>query len=200
MQGAGVITIMLVWLERNRLLVLAVASAAFGLMIVASAFATSGRPALVLRPDASLPGDGAALVVHVSGAVVRPGVYDLTAGQRVVDALDAAGGAVANADTDALNLARRLRDGERIVVPTRSGSTQPAATVPTLAPGEKLDINTVTREQLDLLPGIGEAYSRRIVDSRAVDGPFASVDDLLARNVLPRAVFERIRDLISAGR
>jgi competence protein ComEA len=163
--------------------------------------AEGDQPALTLAPAAALPA-GTPIRVHVAGAVLLPGVYELRQGDRLQEALSAAGGPSAGADTTALNLARHLRDGEQVLVPMLQSSgtgAQTAAAVPTLQPGQRLNLNTATVAQLDQLPGIGEAYSRRIVDSRAVDGPFASPEDLLRRNVLPRTTFESIRDLVSTG-
>jgi competence protein ComEA len=151
-------------------------------------------PALVLQDPAS--GDGT-VVVQVAGAVASPGIYELASGARIQDAVVAAGGALPEADLDSLNLARHLRDGEKVVV--AGPSSEVAAAVATLAPGGKLDINVATTDQLDQLPGIGEAYSRRIVDSRVVDGPYAAVEDLMTRQVIPSATFERIRDLITVS-
>jgi competence protein ComEA len=136
-------------------------------------------------------------VVHVAGAVAAPGLYELPSGARVQDAVVAAGGALPEAELDEVNLARRLRDGEQISVPGLSAEV--AAAVATLAPGEKLDINEATMAELDQLPGIGEAYSRRIVDSRIVDGPYEAVDDLLARRVLPEATLDNIRHLLTVS-
>ena len=141
--------------------------------------------------------DGTPIRVHVSGAVASPGVYQLREGDRVIDAVTLAGGATGG-DIEAINLARRLRDGEQVVVPPRATLTTPPLPV-AFAGSALLDINTATAAQLDQLPGIGEAYSRRIVDSRLVDGRFQSTEDLVSRRVLPRATYERIRDLISAG-
>jgi len=111
-----------------------------------------------------------------------------------VEALAAAGGPSEDADIDSLNLAKRVRDEERIEVPRRAaaGSTSAGIVV-----GGRLDINSATLQQLDALPGIGEAYSRRIVDSRKVDGPYKSTRDLVDRKVIPAAVYEQIRDLVA---
>ena len=176
------------WLERNQLLVLAAAVLLLLVGLLVRDIGRSDPPALVLgESDSSGP-----LQVHVAGAVKAPGVYELTAGDRVHDALAAAGGSTEGADLDALNLARRLRDGERVTVPL--SEVAGVAAVATLSPGQKLDINTATAEQLDQLPGIGEAYSRGIVDSRIVDGPYTAVDDLVSRRVLPQATLDQIRD------
>jgi competence protein ComEA len=115
----------------------------------------------------------------------------------VRDAIEAAGGAIDAAATEELNLARRLRDGERIEVSGEAAEV--AAALATMAPGEKLDINSATMEQLDRLPGIGEAYSRRIVDSRLADGPYQTVDDLVTRRVIPAATLDEIRDMVSVS-
>jgi competence protein ComEA len=179
------------WLSRNQALVLAAALALLGVGLIFDAVRDGGAPPLVFEEGTA--GDGA-ILVQVAGAVARPGVVELRAGDRVLDALEAAGGPAADADLDGLNLARRLRDGELIEVP-RSGP--PAR--PTLAPEQRVNINTAPVEVLDALPGIGEAYSRRIVDSRIVDGPFRSPEDLVTRRVIPRATFEGIRDLIEVA-
>jgi competence protein ComEA len=157
----------LAWLERHQFLVLAAAVLLLLGGLLLRDISKDSPPALVIS-DAALA-DSDSVVVHVAGAVGAPGVYGLPAGARVQDAVLAAGGATAGADLDSVNLARRVRDGERITVPSgaRAASNAPA----TLAPGQTLDLNQATQAQLDGLPGIGEAYSRRIVDSRTVDGP-----------------------------
>jgi len=152
-------------------------------------------PALIFHDDASLP-PGTPIRVYITGAVAAPGVYELRSGDRLADLLSAAGGASEGADLEAVNLARRVRDGEKISVERRSGTSTTSARAEALAPGTKLDINLATEAQLDQLPGIGEAYSRRIVDSRKVDGPFKSTQELLERRVLPKATYDRISDMV----
>jgi competence protein ComEA len=186
---------LLEWLERNQFFVLGFAGALlFGALLLRDLGAGGQPPALVVREPAYFTDQP--VLVHVAGEVVAPGLYELPPGARVADALDAAGGATAGANLESLNLARRLRDGEKVLIPARARSSPPAAT---LAPGERYDINTATREELMQINGIGEAYSRRIVDSRAVDGPFESVDDLRERGVLPAGVLDRIRDFITVS-
>jgi len=153
-------------------------------------------PAIVLRSNDALV-DGSPIRVHVAGAVARPGVYDLRQGDRVTEAIAAAGGTTAAADTGSLNLARRLRDEEQLMVPGAARSSS-ALQSPSPATGP-ININTATAAQLDALPGIGEAYSRRIVDSRAIDGPYESVEELVSRKVIPRSTFDTIRDLITVS-
>ncbi len=187
---------MLAWLERNQFLALALA----GLVLLAGLGARQltqrdPPPALVFRDGAGVT-PGAPILIHVAGAVAQPGVYTLQGGDRVEDAVSAAGGPLPGASLDEINLARRLRDGEQIMVPAGSSSSG-AAAIATLAPGEQIDLNVATAAQLDALPGIGAAYAQRILDSRLVDGPFESVDDLRSRNVLPASVFEKISDYLT---
>jgi competence protein ComEA len=190
---------MYAWLDSNWRIVLAGALVVFFVALASRGLAQGGDPQpLQIRSDSMLP-LGAPIRVHVAGAVLAPGVYELREGDRLIDALAAAGGPTDAADREALNLARRVRDEEQVLVPTRE-TARTASAAATLVPGTRLDINVATAAQLDQLPGIGEAYSRRIVDSRAVDGPFATTEDLVSRRVLPRATYERVRDLISAGR
>lgn len=185
------------WLQRHQI---ALVGASLMLLGAGLAVDLAGRhdpPGIEFAYGADVP-DGSPIRVQVAGAVESPGVYDLRGGDRVVDAIAAAGGPADTADLEAVNLARRVRDEERVTVPTRvAGST--AVQAAAIGPGAKLDINTATQQQLDALPGIGEAYSRRIVDSRKVDGPFKTTRDLVDRKVIPAAVYEQIRDLIAAG-
>ena len=186
---------MLAWLQRHQYFLLAIA----GLLLLAGLLVRdiTGKspPALVIN-DARDTVSGT-VVVHVAGAVGAPGVYELPAGARVQDAVLAAGGATPDADLESLNLARHLRDGEKITLPAAARAA--ASTPPTLSPGQTLDLNRASQAQLDALPGIGEAYSRRIVDSRTVDGPYASVDDLVSRRVLPESTLAAIRDYLTVS-
>jgi competence protein ComEA len=186
---------MLAWLERHQLLVLGLAGLLLAAGVGVRQLDRDTPPALIFHDDASLP-PGAPIRVYVTGAVASPGVYELRSGDRVADALAVAGGASEGADLDALNLARRVRDGERVSVDRRGGSSTVNARGEPLPPGTKLDINLATEAQLDQLPGIGEAYSRRIVDSRKVDGPFKSTQELVERKVLPKATYDRISDMV----
>ncbi len=132
--------------------------------------------------------------VYVAGAVQRPGVYPLADGDRWIDALEAAGGPTADANLAAVDLARRARDEDTILVPSLSGTGAASASQASL-----VDINTASAEQLATLPGIGEVRAGRIIDSRERDGPFASADELLERDLISLAVFEEIADLVTAG-
>jgi len=182
------------WLERYRSTILTALAAAVIVGLVVLILQHRGGPQpLEIRLDEP-PADGQPVEVYVTGAVQQPGVYSLNKGDRVADALEAAGGPAADADLAALNLARRLRDEDQITVP-RQGP--PAARVLDATAAAKIDINTATAQLLDSLPSIGEVYSQRIVESRTVNGPFTSIDDLRERDIIPRSTFDKIKDLIT---
>ena len=139
------------------------------------------------------------ITVYVSGEVVKPGVYVLLATARVIDALQAAGGATNQADLVVVNLAAPLVDAAQVFIP-RMGST-PRVTLPRPHAGINLpiagagagagavggatstagivDINSATISDLDALPGVGPSTAQAIIDYRVANGPYASVDDLL---------------------
>ncbi len=131
-------------------------------------------------------GSGAA-VVQVVGAVRRPGVYRLPAGRRVDDAVRAAGGATRRADLAGVNLAAKVSDGQQIIVPAAgaagavgagAGGPAGAAGGAGAAPGQPLNLNTATPEQLDQLDGVGPATAQKIVAYRQAHGGFRSVSEL----------------------
>lgn len=141
--------------------------------------ATAERPAV--RSEATTRPEGS-VVVHVAGAVTSPGVAELPAGSRVIDAVEAAGGALSDADLDRLNLAAKLADGERVFVP-RIGESgladpDPAAGVSGTADGGLVNLNTATLEQLEELPGIGPVLAAAILEERERRGGFRSVNEL----------------------
>ena len=170
---------------------LPLASATAGSATVASG-GSAGAP-----PGPAPPTTAGPLVVHVAGAVVSPGVYELAPGARVQAALEAAGGAVPGADSGALNLAAPVGDGERVYVPM-VGEPVPIATGSpgvTVAPGP-VDLNQASAAELDGLPGIGPATAAAIVEHREQNGPFATVEDLEAVRGIGPAKLDALRDLV----
>ena len=152
----------------------------------------------------SAPGDdkkdeGRKVFVHVGGAVKTPGLYALTMGARVDDAVRAAGGVLEDADLDALNLAARIKDGEKVVVPTRNGEAEAAAASGpgASAEGGKLNLNTASASDLETLPGIGPALAQRILDYREKNGGFRSVEDLMEVSGIGAKRFEELRELVT---
>ena len=148
----------------------------------------------------------AELVIDVQGAVIRPGIHKLAAGSRVGDAIDAAGGYSAQVDLAAasagINLAAPLADGAKIHVPARGevAATSPASGGNSSGNGTAgpIDLNTATAEQLDTLPGIGPVTAAKIIGARE-QAPFATLDELVSRDVLGPATLEKIRALVTIG-
>jgi competence protein ComEA len=153
------------------------------------------------------------LRVYVVGQVRRPGVVSLAVGARVEDAVDAAGGATEKADLAVMNLARKVVDGERIIVPrpgqklpTPDPVAVPGAADPgaagadpgsgTVTPGAPIDLNTATVAQLDALPGVGPVIAGRIVAWRQENGRFSSVDDLGEVQGIGDATLAKLRPLV----
>ncbi len=148
-----------------------------------------------LQIDLPSATDQGPIEVYITGAVAEPGVYEVEAGDRVIDVLFEAGGHTDDADLEAINLALRVNDEDQIVVP-RFGQDVSNVAGTTSA---KININTASAGELDALPGIGEVYSQQIVVSRETNGPYVSSEELVERKVIPRSTYERIRDLITTG-
>lgn len=143
------------------------------------------------------------VVVHVAGAVARPGVYRMAAGDRVGDAVAHAGGATADADLDRINLAATVADGGQINVP-RVGQAvvvplEPTTSnAPTDADGP-IDINTADAGLLETLPGVGPSTAAAIIRHREQHGPFPSVAALDDVSGIGPARLEALRDLVTVG-
>ncbi|MFF7142582.1 helix-hairpin-helix domain-containing protein [Streptomyces nodosus] len=161
-------------------------------------------PARPPSPATAGAAAAAEVVVDVSGKVRSPGLQRLPAGSRVEDALRAAGGARPGTDTDGLNRARLLVDGEQIAVgvPAAAPGTDPAgpatggsAAGPASATSP-LSLNTATVEQFDTLPGVGPVLAQRIVDYRSQHGGFRSVDELRGVNGIGERRFADLRTLV----
>ncbi len=184
------------WQERYRhLIIIALAALVAAAVVVIILDRRGGPQPLEIRFGEPTPGAGGPIEVYITGAVARPGVYEVEDGDRVIDLLQAAGGQAPDADLKALNLAQRLHDEDQVVVPSLGQPGSDVAGVVSAA----VNVNTATAEQLDTLPGIGEAYSQRIIDSRSSDGPFATTEELVERRLIPRSTYEGIRGLITVG-
>jgi competence protein ComEA len=138
---------------------------------------------------------GARLVVHVTGEVRRPGVYDLAVGARVQRAVGRAGGPTRRADLSLINMAATVQDGQQVVVPAKptagAGAGPPAAAG--AAGGGPISLSSATQEQLEALDGIGPTLAGRIVAYRQANGGFASVDQLLEVQGIGPARLEAMR-------
>lgn len=183
--------------------VAAVLAAAASFALLLSVVPASGGPALPVDPwaSASQPEDvesGGSLVVDVEGGVNEPGIHHLPAGSRVADALAAAGGYAEAADLAAaaqsLNLAAELVDGQQILVPLiRAGAGADGGGG---GGGGLLNLNHATQAELEALPGIGPVTAERIISARN-EQPFASLDELVTRDVLTARQLEQITDLVT---
>jgi competence protein ComEA len=135
------------------------------------------------------------VVVHVAGAVARPGVYRLRTGSRVDDAVRRAGGPRRRADLTQVNLAQELDDGRQIVVPVRT----PAGAAPVAgAPAGPVNLNTATLEQLDALQGIGPVTAQEILDYREAHGGFRDVAELDQVPGIGEATMASLKDEVTA--
>ncbi|MCZ2127231.1 MAG: helix-hairpin-helix domain-containing protein [Anaerolineales bacterium] len=192
-------------------------NALYALVGVMSGFALAGILVLLLRlptgkPIALLPAPTKApITVHVVGAVPRPGLYRLAEGARVQDAIDAAGGFLVSADENAINLAALVEDGQQLKVPYRVGQEAASASAndednSLNLPGSEnpngggglIDINSATSEELQKLPGIGPTIAQRIIDYRAENGPFDTIEEIMDVSGIGPATFAQIEDLITA--
>ncbi|MFF3329640.1 helix-hairpin-helix domain-containing protein [Streptomyces sp. NPDC002888] len=149
---------------------------------------------------------GAEIVVDVSGKVREPGIHHLPAGSRVADALRAAGGVRPGTNTDSLNRARFLVDGEQVIVggpaaapgagPGPAGAGPAAGAPGGAAPATPVSLNTATVDQLDTLPGVGPVLAQHIIDYRTRHGGFRSVDELREVNGIGERRFADLRNLV----
>lgn len=179
---------------RSWLAVSAVVLAALG--AIAAVWLARPQPstARVVLPTPR-PSVAPTVLVHVAGEVLSPGVYRLPATARVADALAAAGGATADGDPQALNLAAQVEDGQKLTVPRRAPTPRPGAPAATPA-DRRLNLNVASAAELDTLPGVGPVTAQRILEWRERNGAFASVEQLKELKLVNASVFERIKDLV----
>ncbi|HWR42774.1 ComEA family DNA-binding protein [Sporomusa sp.] len=147
-------------------------------------------------------GTGSEVVVYVSGGVIKPGVYKLSHGSRVVDAVTMAGGFAPGADAAKINLALQLKDEMQINVPyavVSVGATPgaPAVSSATSNSGDRININTASKAELDKLPGIGPALADRIIEYRTTNGPFKDITDIKKVPGIGDSKYNQFKDKIS---
>ena len=137
--------------------------------------------------SSTAPVSSGEVVVHVSGAVTRPGLVRLPAGSRVAEAIDRAGGAKAPRFLDTVNLARVLVDGEQIALGQSPGSA---------GSGGKMSLGAASAAELEQLPGVGPVLAQRIVQWRTDHGPFRTIDELNEVSGVGDSLMEQIRPLV----
>jgi competence protein ComEA len=175
----------------------------------------SGAILLIIAPPRGRPIELSALptpaplVVYITGSIIHPGVYSLPRLSRVSNAIQAAGGFQSDADQSAVNLAAKLIDGQKIVVPkiitpapVIEGTTpkveqpSPPSSIATPSIDNPLNLNTATPEQLDLLPGIGPTRAADIVAYRTQHGSFKTIDEIMQISGIGQTTFDHIKTLI----
>lgn len=173
----------------------------FGLFLAALVWIVSRSPsgeAVVLRPAPTEK----PVVVYITGAVPRPGVYALPKNARVQDAISAAGGFLSEAEKSQINLAALIEDGEKLEIPFIEGASPVLGTplpVIVTTTTELIDINTASAAELEALPGIGPKLAQTIIDYREKNGPFLSIDDLDNVPGIGAGLIERFRDQVTVG-
>lgn len=182
-------------------IIAALVAAATGALAVMLIDSRSAPPIVISDPAQDGP-----IVVSVEGAVARPGVYSLPGGSRVNDAIQASGGLTDDADVSGINLAARLRDEERLIVPSRA---QPTVTTPeqsatleatgtaTAESARLININTASAAELEELPGIGPALARAIIDYRTANGPFRTIEELALVRGISLQMVDRLRPYVT---
>lgn len=148
------------------------------------------------------------VIIHISGAVKTPGVYQLKSTDRVVDAVKIAGGITERANPDAINLAALLKDGQKIIIPYKISNQVTVESDKNISknieevysssssPSDQININTADDNTLQSLPGIGPVLSKRIIDYRNQNGLFEVIDDIKDVSGIGEKKFEGIKDLI----
>ena len=168
-------------------------------------------PVRIVAPEATTlrqaqdgrEGEAAGIKAQVSGEVMFPGVYALNPGDRVIDAIAAAGGIRPNADLSGINLSKRVQDEGRYHVPAFGEST-PAITAQAIASAANkgdglIDLNTAQSDELERLPGIGPALASAIVAYREGNGPFAAIDDVDKVPGIGPKTLDAIRPLVTVS-
>ena len=170
------------WIGRYRISVVALLVIA---IIVVGAVFLYRYTALPDSREIQISPPSSQITVYVEGEVIQPGMYTLHEGDRVEDAVEAAGGFTSDADRNAVNLAMFLRDGDQIHVYKQGEIPQ------------KVNINTAEAWLLEALPGIGEVLARRIIDYRNENGPFLQIEDLKMVEGIGASTFDRLKDKIT---
>lgn len=136
------------------------------------------------------------IAVHVKGAVANPGIYEFDSGKRVNDAVEAAGGALENADLNSINLAKFLEDAAEVIVPYKKDGASPEVETETAQESSKININTASSGELCELPGIGVVTAGKIIKYRTEKGAFNRIEEIMNVSGIGEKTFESIKDSI----
>jgi competence protein ComEA len=176
--------------------IISIVSIVFSIIFFIKAYQPEGEIQFVTRDSVAGDATGSAVsdfVVDVEGAVKHPGVYHLSVGSRIDDAIVAAGGLTAEADTTLLagtvNRATKIVDGAKVLIPAK-GQSIPSVHSSGGVRNGLININTATAGELESLPGIGAVTAQKIIDSR----PYQTIDELMTRKVLGQSLFAKVKD------
>ena len=137
------------------------------------------------------------IYVHICGAVINPGVYQVPAGTRVYQALELAGGSSNDAYLSGINLADKLADGQKVYIPSEGENAEGILSTDSGdVQSVMININTASEAELMTLPGIGQSRAKDIINYRVKNGLFESIDDIMKVSGIKEAAFEKIKDLI----
>ena len=174
-----------------------VATMAGGTLFLLQGSGSDGVQVVLPTPS---PTETNEIKVHVTGAVNAPGVYTLWDGARVDDAIAIAGAASSEADLEAVNLALKVRDEDKVTIPRQgeiiAGASPPSSVVTSSGDESVIDLNTADVTALTSLPGIGEVRAQTIIAHREQNGPFTRIEDLLEISGIGTATLEAIRNLV----
>lgn len=158
-----------------------------------------GEPIRLSPPPTPSP-----IIVHITGAVINPGVYSLPSGSRVKDAIEKSGGLLSDADTTLINLAMLIEDGEQVWVPYQLDDVmdfdKPAVLEgePTQGqPTRKININTASQIELESLSGIGPVIAKAVIQYRLENGPFKDIEKIQEVSGIGPVTFEKIKPIIT---
>lgn len=198
------------FLSQNRIVALLFL---IGVILLGSAFVLYGlnikKAATIEIVDLSTDDNGSSsIVVEIAGAIKQPGVYKLTTDARIQDLIDTSGGFTDQVDyvwvENYLNRAAMLSDGQKVFIPKNNWQTDvlsdensdtitPYQGSGGTSPHVLINVNTASFQELDSLPGIGQVYGQNIIEQR----PYSSKEELLSKEILPKATFDKIKDLIT---
>lgn len=187
------------WKEKLDQFKIPIALSLLGLVLIIGGVFASGinKVQPKVYPKDSLVEAQKMISVDVSGAVVKPGVYQLKDGSRIEDAIASAGGFTETANTEYvskyLNMAQKLSDGSKVYVPIEGEQVAGTTTLSGASINAKVNINTATQAELEALPGIGPVTASKIISAR----PYQTAEDLLSKKVVTKAVFEKIKDQVA---
>lgn len=164
-------------------------------------YKASGEEQILESGDEQTEGEAPSICfIHICGEVVSPGVYELKEGSRVFQAVEMAGGLTEEAAAECINMAEKVTDGMKILIPDREAANKAVAVgqaVPLEEGVAKVNLNTASKEELMTLRGVGEARAQDIIRFRETHGDFKRIEDIMKVSGIKEAAFQKIKDMIT---